>query len=127
MKKQRANIGFGEELEQLDPTNFQPSKGQGTTIAPPVPKEEIKTVAEENGFTSREAPPKQNKIKETRTRFVHRTGRDAQFNNKVHPEVKKAYENIRGETGKPMGLILEEALTVYQRELQGAGSQASAK
>ncbi len=118
---------FGTDLENVDIAELMPS-AETIHDAKEPSAEDVREVADQAGWKSREPkPPKQNKIKKPRERFVHRTGRDAQFNNKVHPDVKKAYESIRVETGKAMGQILEEALNVYKRELQTTGSQTPAE
>jgi len=127
MTKERAKIGFGDNLETFDPNEWTAKKGQGTTTAHKLPKEEIRKVAEQTGFTSREGTSPQKTIPETENRYVHRTGRDAQFNTKVHPKVKQAYYSIREKTKKPLGEILELALAAYERETQTSKSSTPTK
>ena len=128
MKKQRADIGFGDELENLDPKEFQTPSGQGSSTAPLVPKEEVQTVAEQTGFTSREATPVQNQVTATqRKRRTYRTGRNEQFNMKVRANVKKTFLDITDQKQWVLGETLEYALAALQEKLEREeGAQTTA-
>ena len=114
MGKERAEIGFDNDpLEDFDPKEWSTSKGQGTTTAPKVPKEEIRKVAEQTGFTSREG------------RRVHRTGRSEQLNLKVRNIDKEAFYELTDQQGWVLGETFQHMLEALQRELDGPRSKAS--
>ncbi len=128
MEKKRAEIGFGEELENLDPSEWETQKGQG--VSPQISKEEIAEASEKAGFPSREPRTRTSKKKEKekeKERYVHRTGRDTQFNTKCHPNVKQRFYDERERTKKPLGEILELAMDAYERELASQNAEDTAK
>ncbi len=123
MTKQRANIGFGDELENLDPDEWKVSEGQGGK--PQISNDEIQEASEKAGFPSREPQVRASKKKEKeKERYVHRTGRDTQFNTKCHPDVKKKFYEERERTKKPLGEILELAMDAYERERASQTTEA---
>ena len=106
MSKQRAEIGFDSNLETLDPKEWETPKGKGSPIHPDIPKEEIRKVAEQSGFTSREG------------RRIHRTGRSEQLNLKVRHSDKQALYDICDQKGWVLGETFQYALEALQRDLK---------
>lgn len=109
MSKERADLGFGDELESFDPEAWT-SKPK---VREPAPKpEEAKKLAEAAGFRSREAAvapaPRQQRRR--------RTGRSAQFNIKAKPETIKAFCAIADRQGWGIGETLEHAVALLERE-----------
>jgi len=107
----RPDLGFGAELEQFDPAEWQaePTKPQEMVGRAPAA---IKA-AEVVGFQSREAMPAPAPRKEQRRR---RTGRNAQFNLKVKPETIDAFCEIADRKGWGLGETLEHAVELLNRE-----------
>ncbi|MGP0590997.1 stability/partitioning determinant [Nitrospira sp. T9] len=105
MSKQRAEIGFDANLETLDPKEWETPKWKGSPIHPDIPKEEIRKVAEQSGFTSREG------------RRIHRTGRSEQLNLKVRHRDKEAFYALCDQKGWVLGETFQYALEALQREL----------
>jgi len=106
MTKQRATIGFDENLETLDPKEWETTKGKGHSIRPNIPKEEIRKVAEQTGFTSREG------------RRVHRTGRSEQLNLKVRNIDKIAFYALCDQQGWVLGETFQYAIEALEREIE---------
>ncbi len=117
MSKQRADLGFGDQLDDFDPSEWQPAKPAGKSK--PI-KEETLKVAAVSGFKSREAktestggageqapslPPRR-----------RRTGRNAQFNLKARPETIEAYCAIADAQGWGLGETLERAVELLEEK-----------
>ena len=109
MSKQRADLGFGDELEGFDPDAWKPAPKP--RAADPKP-DETKKLAEASGFRSREGVPSA-KPKPQRRR---RTGRNAQFNIKARPETIEAFCAIADRQGWGIGETLEHAVALLDRE-----------
>lgn len=102
---ERANI-FDDK--DFDLSGFAPAQ---PTAAPPA--EEIKKVAENAKFTSREPAPKKVK-KQPRT---YRTGRNTQLNIKVRESTHTDVYNISDAQGWVLGETIERAMAALKREL----------
>lgn len=125
MSKQRADIDFDQQFEQLNPKKFKPKAEQGSQTWPPIAKEEIRQVAEATGFTSRESTPITNTITGTTKRRVHRTGRNEQFNTKVEGAVKQGFYAIAEQQDWVLGETLQYALEALREKLQVKDAQSS--
>ncbi len=89
--------------------------------------EEVRKVAEQAGWKSREGKSSKAKKKPARQRRVYRTGRNEQFNNRVRPSVIDRFHQIAEQKNWVMGETLEHALAALQRELQETGPTTQAK
>lgn len=111
MAKERASLGFDDELENFDPTDWSP-KQTNTGSGKPKP-EDTKEAAKAAGFKSRE-PAKLEPPKQQRRR---RTGRNAQFNIKARQETIDAFCEIADGQGWGLGETLEQAVELMQKKL----------
>lgn len=110
MTKDRADLGFGDELESFDPAAWAPKAKKPANDKPA--RDQTRQVAEAAGFRSREAvaapPPRQQRRR--------RTGRNAQFNIKAKPETIDAFCDIADRQGWGIGETLEYAVALLERE-----------
>lgn len=104
----RASIFTEDDL-----SDFTPAK---PPVAPP--PEAIKEIAEKASFKSRE-PERKPEKEQRRERRIYRTGRDAQFSCKAHPDVIARFYAISNEKDWVMGETLDRAVTALERELKG--------
>lgn len=110
MGQRRADLGFGDALEDL--SSFAPT---------PKPKPEVDTAeaAAAAGFKSREpVPPKpapSGGAGEAPPRR-RRTGRNAQFNIKARPETIEAFYKVADANGWGLGETLEHAVALLEKE-----------
>ena len=114
LAKPRADIGFGDALDDFDPADWAPEPRQRPRIAP----EEGRKLAEATGFRSREAAPPAPApapVAETLPRR-RRTGRNAQLNLKCRPDTIQAFYAIADAQGWGLGETLEKAVLLLQRE-----------
>lgn len=116
MSKERADLGFGDELDEFNPSDWVPEPKHRP--ANDRPAESLKA-AEAAGFRSREpkAKPKQGTAGEPPRR--RRTGRNAQFNLKAKPETIAAFCAIADLQGWGLGETLEHAVALLEREHGG--------
>lgn len=111
MSKERADLGFGDELDSFDPADWQ--KGRGPQ--PQLTSEETRQIAASAGFKSRES--RETLVvsgaggKDVRRR---RTGRNAQFNIKAKPETIQAFCDIADLNGWGLGETLEQAVALLK-------------
>jgi hypothetical protein len=121
MTKQRATLGFTDELEQLNPQEW----GLDSMPKPktrPIPNEEIQKVAQATGFKSREsvaAPPEPVFRREGR---IHRTGRSEQLNLKVRTVDKERFYALCDQQEWVLGLGFQRAIEALERELKTTSS-----
>jgi len=113
MTKERANLGFGNELKQFDPNAWKPRKDsiandKATRDAP-------RKAAEATGFQSRE-PEGQGDATPRKQQRRRRTGRNAQFNIKAKPETIEAFCTVADAQGWGLGEALEYAVILMERE-----------
>ncbi|WP_342154671.1 stability/partitioning determinant [Methylorubrum sp. SB2] len=112
--KERAPLGFEDELNDFDPAAFAKPKRAANDKPKP---EEAKKAAEAAGFRSREpvkapvvpeepaAPPRR-----------RRTGRNAQINIKTRAETIEAFTRIADANGWGLGETFERAIELLTRE-----------
>ena len=100
MTTERASLGFGSELEQLDAWNPQPPS------APRPNQDAIRHVAAAAGFSSREPQLVRGR----------RTGRNMQLNLKARPDTIAAFCAIADANGWGLGETLEKAVELLERE-----------
>lgn len=118
MSNPRASI-FADD--DLDVSDFAPKVGPDKS-APMA--EQVKAVAEEARFRSREPSPLPTPVAK-RTPRRYRTGRNVQFNLKASQDTVDAFYAISDSKGWVLGETLEHALVALQRELDknsGAGA-----
>ena len=121
MTKERADLGFGDALDDFNPAEFAP-KPKPVKRANNAPKRAAATkAAEAAGFKSREAKPspkRENYVKADGvgqgTQRRRRTGRNAQFNLKAKPETIEAYCAIADANGWGLGETLEKAVELLE-------------
>jgi hypothetical protein len=109
--KERASLGFGDELESLDPAVWAKPKPAAPKPAPDVARK----AAEAAGFRSREAAkadPEPVKAQQRR----RRTGRTAQLNLKLKPETIEAFTRIADAKGWGLGEAFERATALLERD-----------
>ena len=111
--KERAPLGFSDELDNLDLDDW--SKPQSIHNKPePV---DMKKAAEAAGFRSRE-PAKEVISKAPKAQRRRRTGRNAQFNIKTRQEVIDAFVAVADEKGWGIGETFEKATDLLIKSLQ---------
>lgn len=108
-EEQRASMGFGDELEALDTSDWTPAK---PTNDPKPTTAQIEKIAEQQGFTSRQ-PKKAEPPPEP-------TG---QVNIKALQSAIEGFRDIsKSQTPKwPQGYTFERAVAALKRELDQAG------
>jgi hypothetical protein len=114
--KERASLGFGDELDAFDPAAFAPKPA-----SKPRPAAEVtKWAGEAAGFRSREAakPEPQNAPAPAPARpdRRRRTGRNVQFNIKTKQETIEAFLAVVDANGWGIGETFEKATELLQRE-----------
>ena len=111
MSNPRASI-FADD--DLDVSDFIPKAGPDKSA--PMP-EQVKAIAEEARFRSREPTPAP-APEPKRLRRRYRTGRNVQFNVKASQNTVDAFYAISDGNGWVLGETLEHALAALQRELR---------
>ncbi|WP_342111480.1 stability/partitioning determinant [Methylobacterium sp. SI9] len=111
--KERASLGFGDELDDIDPSAWAKPKPRNDKPALEVTKQ----AAEATGFRSREpakielalalATPRQQRRR--------RTGRTAQLNLKLKPETIEAFTRVADAHGWGLGEAFERAVDLLER------------
>lgn len=102
----RPSLGFGDELEDLDPAAWtKPATHRARS-------DEAKKAAEAAGFRSREPAASIPTPKQRR----RRTGRNAQFNLKTTPETIAMFTQIADAQGWGLGEAFEKATALLKRE-----------
>lgn len=113
--KERAPLGFGDELEGFDPAAFAKPKRAANDKRKP---EESRKAAEAAGFRSREpvkAPAVQEEPSAPPRR--RRTGRNAQINIKTRAETIEAFTRIADANGWGLGETFERAMELLERDV----------
>lgn len=116
MAKERASLGFGDELDSFDPAEWTPDRAK-TASARPKP-DQTKKAATAAGFKSREpetadaTPPKQQRRR--------RTGRNVQFNIKARQETIDAFCVVADGQGWGLGETLEKAVDLLKERYRDA-------
>jgi hypothetical protein len=103
----RASV-FGEDGGDFDLSGFEPK--------PPARAEQVRGVAEQAGFRSREptSPPPVAAKREARR---YRTGRNVQLNIKARAEDIEAFYALADRTGLVLGEVFARAVAALAREL----------
>ena len=112
MSKERADLGFGDELDGFDPGEWTPKASRAANDRPKA--ETTKKAAQAAGFKSRE--PSVAVEEPARKQRRRRTGRNAQFNIKAKPETIEAFCEIADAQGWGIGETLEQAVALLERE-----------
>lgn len=110
MGKERASLGFGDELESFDPSDWSPKEKK--TANDRSSPDATRQAAQAAGFQSRE-PAKPQPTSAQRRR---RTGRNAQFNIKARPETIEAFCAIADGQGWGLGETLEYAVELLEKQ-----------
>lgn len=122
MGKQRASISFPDELENLNPADWNPRAKEKANEAGIPPPEEIQKVAKAAGFTSREVPPSPETKQETGRR-TYRTGRSEQIALKVRPVDKARFYEICDQQDWVLGFGFQKAIEALDHALQNEAPQ----
>lgn len=85
----------------------------------PAPPEQVRGVAEQEGFRSRE-PKTVPAAPERREPRRYRTGRNVQLNLKVRQEAVDAFYRLADERGWVLGETFERAVSALEKELREA-------
>lgn len=99
---------FGQDAE-LDLSDFKPKT--------PARPEQVRDVAEQAGFRSREATVTPESEAPRREPRRYRTGRNIQLNLKVRREAVDAFYRLADEQGWVLGEAFEHAVTALQQKL----------
>lgn len=112
MVRDRANLGFGDSLDDLDLSEFKPRQAP----VPRPPSGETSRAAEAAGFRSREPKVSKNLTDGAggTAQRRRRTGRSAQFNLKARPETIAAYCTLADRMGWGLGETLEKAVELLE-------------
>lgn len=105
--KERASLGFGDELESLDPAGWAKPKPAASKPAPEVARRAAKAA----GFRSCEAAKADPEPVKARRR---RTGRTAQLN--LKPETIEAFTRIADAKGWGLVEAFERATALLQQD-----------
>jgi hypothetical protein len=108
---ERASLGFGDELDDIDPSAWAKPKPRQDKPAPEVTRQ----AAEATGFRSRkpvraEQPPVM--LRQQRRR---RTGRTAQLNLKLKPETIETFTRVADANGWGLGEAFERAVSLLEQ------------
>lgn len=110
MTKERASLGFDEELDSFNPSEWSPRKPKPAQDRPK--PEAARQVAQASGFQSREPV----KAQPPNTQRRRRTGRNAQFNIKAKPETIEAFCAVADGQGWGLGETLEHAVALLNEK-----------
>ena len=110
MGKERANLGFGDELDSFNPSDWSPREKKTANDRPK--SEAAREAAQAAGFQSREPV----KPKPASTQRRRRTGRNAQFNIKAKPETIEAFCAVADGQGWGLGETLEFAVKLLREK-----------
>lgn len=116
-EKQRADLGFEDEFEKLDLSDWSPAKSANDRAE--VDPESVRTAAEKEGFTSRESKPaKPPKAKPTKPVKPKKAPTD-QLNIRTKVSAIDEFKALcdAQEPKWPLGYAFERALAALKREL----------
>lgn len=142
MSKERADLGFGDALDDLDLSGFAPKPAKAANDRPS--KAATAKAAEASGFKSREPKATRQEPRQASRELAEevvagqggkmapapadtlpqrrrRTGRNAQFNLKARPETIAAYCALADRMGWGLGETLERAVALLEQEYGRAG------
>jgi len=112
MEKERASLGFGDELDAFDPNEWRPKPEKTANDRPRV--QDTQEVADAAGFVSRE-PARAKHTPKKRQQRRHTTGRNVQFNMKARQEDIDAFYEIADANGWVLGEALQHAVAALQK------------
>lgn len=118
MGRDRAKLGFSDDLDDFDLSEFKPR--QAPTPRPST--DETSQAAAAAGFRSREPKALEDRINragETTPQRRRRTGRNAQLNLKARPETIAAYCALADRMGWGLGETLEKAVQLLEERYCG--------
>jgi hypothetical protein len=117
MSKERVDLGFGDELDEFNPSEWAPAPKVTAANDHPA-KDETRKVAEASGFKSREPQLQadQGRAGQGNAPRRRRTGRNAQFNLKARPDTIDAFCAVADRKGWGLGETLEHAVALLERE-----------
>lgn len=120
MTQSRVDLGFADELEDFNASDWLPRAPVANEKPPKVVTEKAAAAA---GFRSREPQPETvapvapaAPVARAEAPRRRRTGRNAQFNLKARPETIETFCAIADTQGWGLGETLERAVTLLQRE-----------
>ena len=120
MAKERADLGFGDALDEFNPEEWTPPKGSAANDKPAVKRPSRAATTEAAaaaGFKSREPKPAvESRAGQGAAPRRRRTGRNAQFNLKARPETIEAFCAVADRQGWGLGETLEKAVALLERE-----------
>jgi hypothetical protein len=108
---------FGEDGDDLDLSGFGPK--------PPARPEQVRGVAEQAGFRSREPAPPPLPAAARREARRYRTGRNVQLNIKSWAEDIEAFYRLADSTGLVLGEVFARAVAALDRELAEGDQEAT--
>ena len=118
MTKERASLGFGQELDELDPSAWAPKE---KVTKPRPPRAMLEQATKEAGFQSREPQHTQQEQPVRQQRRARRTGRTEQFTTKTTPDYRTLiYDIADGKIDgqqRLVGEVLEQAVDALMREI----------
>lgn len=109
--KERASLGFGDELDDIDPSAWVKPKPRDDKPAP----EMTRQAAEATGFRSREPTKMEQAPVTPRQQRRRRTGRTAQLNLKLKPETIEAFTRVADTNGWGLGEAFERAVVLLEQ------------
>ena len=120
MAKERADLGFGDALDEFNPEEWTPPKASASNDKPAAKRPSraaTNQAAAAAGFKSREPKPTpEDRAGAGTTLRRRRTGRNAQFNLKARPETIEAFCAVADRQGWGLGETLEKAVELLERE-----------
>ena len=118
MGKERASLGFGDELESFNPSDWSPKEKKTANDRPKA--DTTREVAQAAGFQSREPAREKPAVQQRR----RRTGRNAQFNIKAKPETIEAFCVVADAQGWGLGETLEHAVRLLEETYSSSSDGA---
>lgn len=109
--KERASLGFGDELDDIDPSAWAKPKPRDDKPTPEVTRQ----AAEATGFRSREPAKTELAPLTPRQQRRRRTGRTAQLNLKLKPETIEAFTRVADANGWGLGEAFERAVDLLEQ------------
>ena len=107
----RASLGLDDDDEDLDLSQFAPKQGPASPQETTVGKAELRDLAKEQGFVSRQAG--------IRRRRRRRTGRNEQINIKTTADYADRFYAIAEKHDWMCAVVFEKAIDALEQELEG--------
>ena len=116
--KERASLGFGDELDDIDPSAWAKTKPRDQKPTAEVTRQ----AAEATGFRSREPVRNEPALATPRQQRRRRTGRTAQLNLKLKPETIDVFTRVADTQGWGLGEAFERAVVLLEQSSGKNGS-----